>query len=110
MRPTPCSTCRSCKPRATTNPAPLSATSSTPFRQRNPNPPETAVPPRPEGRLYPDGPVAFGVVNEGGGTRKTTNAANLAVALARMGLKVGVGDGDPTMQLSAYLGRGLSDR
>ncbi|MEU4229490.1 ParA family protein [Nonomuraea sp. NPDC026600] len=61
-------------------------------------------------RLYPDGPVVADVANEGGGTRKTTDAVNLAVALARDGLKVGIADCDPSMNCSCYLGYGVVDK
>ncbi len=67
-------------------------------------------------RLYPDGPVAIGLVNEGGGTRKTTDAVNLGVAITRRNVKgkkrkkVAILDADQTMQASAYLGYGLADR
>jgi cellulose biosynthesis protein BcsQ len=58
-------------------------------------------------RRYENGPVVIGLANEGGGTRKTTNACNLGVALAHMGKRVGVLDGDQTMAASRYLGYGV---
>ncbi|TMR22078.1 hypothetical protein ETD86_12990 [Nonomuraea turkmeniaca] len=61
-------------------------------------------------RLYPDGPVVVGIANEGGGTRKTTDAVNLAVACALKGKKVGIADGDSSMNASCYLGYGVVDK
>ncbi len=59
-------------------------------------------------RRYPNGPIVFGVANEGGGTRKTTSAVNLAVAIAREGRKVALLDADQTMACSCYCGYGVT--
>ena len=61
-------------------------------------------------RLYPGGPLVVMYGNEGGGTRKTTGIVNTAVELAKLGLKVGLGDGDQTMAASTYLGYGVTNR
>ncbi|WP_329430952.1 AAA family ATPase (plasmid) [Streptosporangium sp. NBC_01495] len=50
------------------------------------------------------------MANEGGGTRKTTDAVNLAVALALEGKKVGLADGDSSMNASCYLGYGVVEK
>lgn len=61
-------------------------------------------------RRYPDGPVAIGMANEGGGTRKSTGGVNACVELARRGKKVWLIDGDPTMIASCYLGYGVTNQ
>lgn len=59
-------------------------------------------------RTYPNGPVAFGTANEGGGTRKSTAAVNLGVELANRGNTVWLIDGDQTMRASSYVGYGVT--
>jgi len=61
-------------------------------------------------RRYPNGPLVIGWANEGGGTRKTSNTVNTAVALALKGYKVGVLDADQTMAASGYLGYGVTKK
>lgn len=61
-------------------------------------------------RRYPDGPVVIGFANEGGGTRKTTGAVNVATELARRGRRTWLVDGDPTMIASCYLGYGVTNK
>ncbi|MER5649720.1 ParA family protein [Streptosporangium sp. NPDC002524] len=61
-------------------------------------------------RRYPNGPLVIGWANEGGGTRKTSDTVNTAVALARMGYEVAVLDADQTMAASGYLGYGVTKK
>ncbi|MET9396112.1 ParA family protein [Kitasatospora sp. NPDC002965] len=56
------------------------------------------------------GPVVVGFANEGGGTRKTNGAVNIAVELAHRGLKTWLADGDQTMAASCYLGYGVTNK
>lgn len=61
-------------------------------------------------RRYPLGPVVIMFANEGGGTRKTTDAVNVGVSLAKAGYKTGILDADQTMAGSCYAGYGVTNK